>query len=91
MKVLLNFRKIIKINNHVLLIIRILVLDKKGGNCLKYKMVGKKEGSRNLGKGCGPKQLISLVFFWCCIPSQDSADAMTDSHTKKDMKGKRRR
>jgi hypothetical protein len=54
-------------------------------------MVGKKEGSRNLGKGCGPKQLISLVFFWCCIPSQDSAGAMTDSHTKKDMKGKRRR
>ena len=33
----------------MLLIIRILVLDKKGGNCLKYKMVGKKEGSRNLG------------------------------------------
>lgn len=87
----IKFLKIIIINNHVLLIIRILVLDKKGGNCLKYKMVGKKEGSRNLGKGCGPKQLISLVFFWCCIPSQDSADAMTDSHTKKDMKGKRRR
>jgi len=75
----------------MLLIIRILVLDKKGGNCLKYKMVGKKEGSRNLGKGCGPKQLISLVFFWRCIPSQDSAGAMTDSHTKKYMKGKRRR
>lgn len=87
----IKFLKIIIINNNVLLIIRILVLDKKGGNCLKYKMVGKKEGSRNLGKGCGPKQLISLVFFWCCIPSQDSAGAMTDSHTKKDMKGKRRR
>lgn len=87
----IKFLKIIIINNNVLLIIRILVLDKKGGNCLKYKMVGKKEGSRNLGKGCGPKQLISLVFFWCCIPSLDSAGAMTDSHTKKDMKGKRRR
>lgn len=87
----IKFLKIIIINNNMLLIIRILVLDKKGGNCLKYKMVGKKEGSRNLGKGCGPKQLISLVFFWCCIPSLDSAGAMTDSHTKKDMKGKRRR
>jgi hypothetical protein len=54
-------------------------------------MVGKKEGSRNLGKGCGPKQLISLVFFWRCILLHDSAGAVTDSHIKKDMKGKRRR
>ena len=75
----------------MLLIIRILVLGKKGGNCLKYKMVGKKERSRILGKGCGPKQLISLVFFWRCILLHDSAGAVTDSHIKKDMKGKRRR
>ena len=63
----------------------------KGGQLSKIQDGGKKERSRNLGKGCGPRQLISLVFFWRCIPSKDSAGAMTDSHIKKDMKGKRRR
>lgn len=46
----------------MLLIIRILVLDKKGGNCLKYKMVVKKKEAVIWGRAVDQSSSFPLFF-----------------------------
>ncbi|MEO2641788.1 hypothetical protein, partial [Enterocloster clostridioformis] len=56
------------INNNELLIIRILVLDKKGGNCLKYKMVVKKKEAVIWGRAVDQGSSFPLFFSGAVFP-----------------------